>query len=354
MAESFPPTRYVIERVHRWAIALQRAAALFRQRCFTDLYFGPSEQLDADRFPGFQPAVLYWVATAERERLTYALPLSALGLTFQDLPSIAPAVIRRQAEFLEDCRRLWEHIRSDLPGAPTLDVAALGEIAELPSDWLARFNAATGLARRRPADEETWAVWCELALVARTAQSVETIRAALTLAELDARTDLTAVIDQVRQDFGRRLNEFFFVNILSGVADAPRTVGERLGRNGVFAEHDLSKTHIQPLKGLLTVVGSWLGGPPLVIETTIRTCSFQEQTRVVLAAEGKSPALGRHLCTLCAAFDQTTLDAVLPSLLAPRSRLHAALGWGDAACRFTAELGARSSPKSSTSSALSD
>ena len=340
MPETFPPTRLDVRRVHRWAIALQRAAVLFRQGRFAEAYFGPSEQLDADRFPGFQPAVLYWVATAERERLTYALPLEALGLTLRDFPSVLAGVARRQADFLEDCRQLWDHIRLDLPGAPTLDLAALGEVMELPADWLARFNAATDLARRQPAAAETWAAWCELALVARAAQSAETIRAALMLAELDARTDLPAVIDQVRLDFGRRLNEFFIVNVLGGVTDAPRAVGERLGRNGVFAEHDLSKTHVQPLAGLLTVVGSWLGGSPLVIETAIRTCSFQEQTQAALAAEGKSPALGRHLCTLCAAFDQATLDAVLPRWLRPRSRLQAALGWGDAACRFTAELGA--------------
>lgn len=342
MPERLPPTRLDVGRVHRWAFALQRAAALFRQGRFADVYFGPDEQLDADRFPGFQPAVLYWVATAERERLTYALPLEALGLTLHDCPAAAAAVARRQADFLADCRRLWEHIRPELPGAPTLDATALSEVMKLPDDWPARFNAATALARRRPDEEETWAVWCDLALAVRTAQSIETIRAALVLAELDARTDLAAVIDQVRQDFGRRLTEFFIVNILGGVTDAPRAVGERLGRNGVFAEHDLLKTHVKPLAGLLTVVGSWLGGPPLVIETVIRTCSFQEQTQAALAAEGKSPALGRHLCTLCAAFDQATLDAVLPRLLAPRSRLHAALGRGDAACRFTAEFGARS------------
>ncbi|OYT73013.1 MAG: hypothetical protein CFK52_03105 [Chloracidobacterium sp. CP2_5A] len=342
MPEAFPPTRLDAERVHRWAIALRRAAALFQRRRFADLYFGPAEQLDADRFPGFQPAVLYWVATAERERLTYALPLSALGLALDDLPAVAPAVARRQADFLEDCCQLWERIRPELPGAPTLDAAALAAVTALPADWLTQFNAATALARQQPADEETWAAWLDLALTARAAQSVETIRAALALAELDARTDLAALIDQARADFGRRLNEFFFANLLSGIAYAPRAVGERLGRNGVFAEHDLSKTHIEPLAGLVTIVGSWLGGPPLAVETVIRTCSFQEQTRAALAAEGKSPTLGRHLCTLCAAFDQATLDAVLPRLLAPRSRLQAALGRGDAACRFTAELGARS------------
>ncbi|GEM_PF-2048659 len=338
---ALPPTRLNAAQVHRWALALHRAAALFEARRFAELYFGPAEQIDADRFPGFRPAVLYWVATAERERLTHTLLMSAAGLTLDDLPAVASAVIRYQADFVEDCRVLWEYLQPTLPFRPALDVAALGEISGLPSDWLARFNAATALARQQPAAEETWAAWCELSLVARTAQSAETIRSALVLAELDTRLNLSALVEQVSPTFGRQLTEFFFTQVLGGITDAPRATGERLGRNGVFAEHDLAKTHLQPLQGLLGLVGTWLGGPPLVVETHIRTCSFQTQTQVVLAAEGRNRALGRHLCTLCAAFDQSTLDAVLPKWLAPRSRLHTSLGWGDEACRFTAEFGAR-------------
>jgi hypothetical protein len=340
---ALPSTQLAATQVHRWALALHRAAALFEAQRFADLYFGPEEQLDADRFPGFRPAVLYWVATAERERLTHTLLLSVAGLTLDDLPAVAPAVVRYQADFVEDCRVLWEHLQPTLPFRPALDVAALGEISSLPSDWLARFNAATVLARQQPAAEATWATWCELSLVARAAQSAETIRAALVLAELDVRLDLPVLVERIAPAFGQQLTDFFFTQVLKGIADAPRATGERLGRNGVFAEHDLSKTHLQPLQGLLGLVGAWLGGPPLVVETHIRTCSFQTQTQVVLAAEGRDPALGRHLCTLCAAFDQSTLDAVLPRWLAPRSRLHASLGRGADACRFTAEFGVRRS-----------
>lgn len=338
---SFPPTRLDARQVHRWAIALHRAAALFQAKRFADLYFGPDEQLGADRFPGFRPAVLYWVATAERERLTHTLLLSAAGLTLADLPDVVSAVSRYQADFLEDCRQLWAHLRPVLPFQPELDVVALRDVLRLPADWLARFNAATKLARQQPSAEETWAAWCELALLARTAQSAETIRSALVLGELDARLDLPALVARIAPAFGRQLTEFFFTQVLGGVTDTPRATGERLGRNGVFAEHDLSKTHLQPLPGLFRLVGAWLGGPPLVVETHIRTCSFQTQTQVVLAAEGRDPRLGRHLCTLCAAFDQSTLESVLPGWLTPRSRLHASLGQGADACRFTAEFGSR-------------
>ncbi len=340
---ALPSTRLDTTQVHRWSLALRRAAALFEAQRFAELYFGPEEQLDADCFPGFRPAVLYWVATAERERLTYALLMSAAGLTLDDLPAVAPAVIRYQADFVEDCRVLWEHLQPTLPFCPALDVVALGDILSLPSDWLAQFNAATALARRQPSVGETWAAWCELSLVARAAQSAETIRAALVLAELDARLNLPALVEQIAPSFGQQLTDFFFTQVLNGVTDAPRATGERLGRNGVFAEHDLSKTHLQPVPGALRLLGAWLGGPPLVVETHIRTCSFQTQTQVVLAAEGRDPALGKHLCTLCAAFDQSTLDAVLPRWLAPRSRLHASLGQGADACRFTAEFGVRRS-----------
>ncbi|MFQ3589359.1 MAG: hypothetical protein SNJ67_03495 [Chloracidobacterium sp.] len=336
---AFPPTQLDVVQVHRWALALRRAAELFRSGRFAELYFGPAEQLDADRFPGFRPAVLYWVATAERERLTYGLALAEAGLTLADLPTVEPRVECHQSDFLKDCQQLWAALASELPFELSLDEAALAGVTGLPEDWLTRFNVATDWARRQPAAQATWAAWSDLALVARTAQSMETIRAALVLAELDLRTDLSALITRISADFGRRLNEFFFAQVLGGIADEPRATGERLGRNGVFAEHDLSKTHVQPLAGLLTLVGAWLGGPPLTIETTIRTCSFQTQTRVVLTAEGREPGLGRHLCTLCAAFDQATLDAVLPRLLNPRSRLHASLGRGDPACRFSAELG---------------
>ncbi|MGQ9897883.1 MAG: hypothetical protein ACUVR8_10070 [Acidobacteriota bacterium] len=340
-ALAFPPTRLSVAQVHRWAIALHRAASLFQAKRFAELYFGPDAQLEGDGFPGFRPAVLYWVATAERERLTHALLLSAAGLMLEDLPAVASAVSRYQTDFLEDCRQLWAYLQPILPFKPALDVAALGEVLHLPPTWLVQFNAATELARRQPSAEETWVAWCELALVARTAQSAETIRSALVLGELDARLDLPALVARAAPTFGQQLTEFFFTQVLGGVADAPRATGERLGRNGVFAEHDLSKTHLQPWQGLLGLVGAWLGGPPLRVETHIRTCSFQTQTQVVLAAEGRNPRLGRHLCTLCAAFDQATLEAMLPRWLMPRSQLHASLGQGAEACRFTAEFGLR-------------
>ncbi len=324
---------YPREAVHRWATTIERAVIEWKRGGFADTFFGADAQLDREGFPGFRPALLYWAATSERMRLTRLLTVRATGF---DESGTDAAAHPFHATFVAEAERLWRDITSVHGIEGDLDWRAIRGVEGLPGDWLARFNEGTDLARTRPDSVECLQFWLQFSLEIRAAQSCETARAAVVLAELAADHDLSALSASIAAEFGTALNQFFFKTILPGIAFQSSATGQKLGKNGIFAEHDLTKTHAEPLASALTLFDGLLGGPPLEIVTTIRTCSFQTQTREIARQLGKPPDIGQVLCRLCHAFDQATLDAVMPGFLNPTSTLDSAIGRGDPACRFTA------------------